>query len=1235
MASPGVTLEELVPEVAHVFAIQESALMNCMSILTTTISRQEEENKAKATAADIVQLRGDVKKAAEVATEFKKTIQRLEKMHERLLAELHELRQENAAKDAAVATLERQHEQHLIAYEQHLEELDRRFDYVSRIKAEQKEVARRLEMQERSYAELKFGMAMLSKSIGDDNGEVSSIVPLVPLVPVIGRTSPEHRSMKHIMSVAHMNSRRPTLATVAAFTAANQGNVVIDLNDEFDEPVIKAMSRKSSATDHDASERGSHTDRSDMTVMVDVTAAVLARQGSTLLNKSSSKPRSTPSSAVLARRPTIARSAPQTSAIGESNATPVLGARIVGPSLDTSEKLDDSVLLHQATQSLLAPIVQSPPALSTQDQVEAMAPARTGVADHNEVRAPLETESQQEALATSTSLDATIGTLAVEAVATGEAGEQQRKDSILLVHAPIDLNPPSALIVQEGPLRPAPAIRDAETMMHTRLSTQPSTSERSSPLLLPEVASPRKASVTAGPPLAQLDPAMNESQIVPMPAAEPTDFFEKAANPVKQRSVKQLAAPTAPVIQTNLERTLTMALPQSNHSFVAEKSTSQASVAADPLPPPADSDYTSVSESCHEAAMIRSHAEYRYLWHWAYSNIKALCRMHGKQNVEQLLSGAKKDTVGSRVRQIEDAMDAVHQHLQHLRDKVDGLNTMQTDLAKLHQGTTALADQVIDLRGVCNQVETNTVEVKAQLLHLERVVHDFEQSFVASLHGPSPNSDSPRPIEPAVPVAAFDALQAQVTMLETSLGRLDAFMASCASADTATKMKLQAIESTQTTHAQVMEKELGKLAEDNRKKATDHKRDLDDLAACVNAAVDRLYVWVHFVTDAIHLACSPDAPTDSTTYQTLMSTFRSKYAALGAKLLTSKMHSPNSATDTAIAAVCRHVDAMADANDRDVDKCMRSGMQALALLLDNLVASVAVDRTGDGRSVLPLVRLVRESIVEAKALACIGVLFGRFGRVQVTANALATALDDTKGAVGRQAKEIQDLNLLHTVAKALTTKVDYVFNNTQVRIARSRELVCCHSRPQMMIVEDDLKKAVARLTDEREQLRVDLDASIKQLVAASSELEMTLGREMTALASRLHTKVDRAEVGMAHQTMQDEIERLANSVVSHDEFVVLAERLKRKPDANDIRAYVRQKISSLKLAQTDTNSDAPLLGSVPVRCMSCQNVVEAKVQPAASHEAKQREVLPFTTSSMRHVQKHKLDAMMKAKASPK
>ncbi|RHY30835.1 hypothetical protein DYB32_003978 [Aphanomyces invadans] len=357
-------------------------------------------------------------------------------------------------------------------------------------------------------------------------------------------------------------------------------------------------------------------------------------------------------------------------------------------------------------------------------------------------------------------------------------------------------------------------------------------------------------------------------------------------------------------------------------------------------------------------------------------------------------------------------------------------------------------------------------------------------------------------------------------------------MASCASADTATKMKLQAIESTQTTHAQVMEKELGKLAEDNRKKATDHKRDLDDLAVCVNAAVDRLYVWVHFVTDAIHLACSPDAPTDSTTYQ-------------------------------------------------NVDKCMRSGMQALALLLDNLVASVAVDSTGDGRSVLPLVRLVRESIVEAKALACIGVLFGRFGRVQVTANALATALDgtlaprradtthahggwtshgmmrscgctDTKGAVGRQAKEIQDLNLLHTVAKALTTKVDYVFNNTQ---------------------------AVAR-----------------------SSLE---------------------------------IERLANSVVSHDEFVVLAERLKRKPDANDIRAYVRQKISSLKLAQTDTNSDAPLLGSVPVRCMSCQNVVEAKVQPAASHEAKQREVLPFTTSSMRHVQKHKLDAMMKAKASPK
>ncbi|RLO02327.1 hypothetical protein DYB28_009878, partial [Aphanomyces astaci] len=86
----------------------------------------------------------------------------------------------------------------------------------------------------------------------------------------------------------------------------------------------------------------------------------------------------------------------------------------------------------------------------------------------------------------------------------------------------------------------------------------------------------------------------------------------------------------------------------------------------------------------------------------------------------------------------------------------------------------------------------------------------------------------------------------------------------------------------------------------------------------------------------------------------------------------------------------------------------------------------------------------------------------------------------------------------------------------------------------------------------------------------------------------------------------------------------------------DIRAYVRQKISTLKLQQTEANTDAPLLGSVPVRCISCQNVVEAKAQHVVLRDDKpQRDVLPFTTSSVRHVQKQKLEAMLRAKGALK
>ncbi|RHY44355.1 hypothetical protein DYB34_012760 [Aphanomyces astaci] len=525
----------------------------------------------------------------------------------------------------------------------------------------------------------------------------------------------------------------------------------------------------------------------------------------------------------------------------------------------------------------------------------------------------------------------------------------------------------------------------------------------------------------------------------------------------------------------------------------------------------------SAATAATTSGMMRSHAEYKYLWHWAYSNVIALYRMH--------------DTVGSRVRQIEDTMDAVHDSLDDMRAKVDGLDAVHSDLEHIKVSTTEVVEQVASLQIVSSQTEANTQHLQDQL---------------------------------------------QAT----------------------NKTELQAITANLTTQAQVWEKELGKLADDGRKNAADHKRQADDAAAHVNAVVGRLYEWVHFLGDALHVACCTDNPADSAPYRHLVSTFRSKYSSLGAKLVLAKAQPLNPATDAAISAVCHHVDGLADVKDRDVDKYMGgSGMAPLALLLDTLSQATSDDPAANSHRTA-LVRLVRETLVEAKGVACVALLFARFGAVHTKAAALATALD---------------------VIKTMSAKVEYVVNNTQ-----------------MMIVEDDLNKVVARLSDEREQLRADVDTSVKQLFAVSSELEASLEREVTALASRLHTKIDRDEVGMAQQTMQGELERLAHDVVSHDEFVVLSERLKRKPDSNDIRAYVRQKISTLKLQQTEANTDAPLLGSVPVRCISCQNVVEAKAQHVVLRDDKpQRDVLPFTTSSVRHVQKQKLEAMLRAKGALK
>ncbi|RHY49679.1 hypothetical protein DYB34_012968, partial [Aphanomyces astaci] len=351
MASCELTLEDLLPEVANVFAIQESALFNCMSILSTTITRHEEESKSKASAADIAQVRGDVKKATEFFGDSKKMIQRLEKTQECLLAELSDLRQENASKDTALAALERQQEQHMAAYEQHLEELDRRFEYISRMKSEQNDVAKRLEIQERSYAELKFGMAMLAKSIGDDTGEAAPILPLVPLIPVSGRNSnSDHRSMKHIMSTAHL--RRPTLAAVAAITAVSQGNAsnVAPLDS-----MMAPMSRKASISklnDH-LSDRNS----SDMSVLVDVTTAVLVRQGSTLFKKAPSMALLPPSPNAPAPPPDLTDTSIQMSRR--------MSERSDSYRVEAADALSEVALLDEVTQTLVASVVQSPPGLVT------------------------------------------------------------------------------------------------------------------------------------------------------------------------------------------------------------------------------------------------------------------------------------------------------------------------------------------------------------------------------------------------------------------------------------------------------------------------------------------------------------------------------------------------------------------------------------------------------------------------------------------------------------------------------------------------------------------------------------------------------------------------------------------------------------------------------------------------------------------------------------------------------
>ncbi|KAH9091710.1 hypothetical protein Ae201684P_011254 [Aphanomyces euteiches] len=1261
------------PEVANVFARQEDAFSNCMSIISTTIAKQEEENQLKASVEEILQLRGDVKKLTDAINESKKMIHRLEKTQARLLEELDELRRENTEKDAMLERLLEQQEQHLDEYESHLKELDDRFDYVSKMRMEQKELQSRVEKQEKNYAELQFGVALLSKSIGDESDGAGSgaspIVAPVPLAPPIQRSrSGRKLPMAKSGSATLLNGRKLSKAV----TRLPPSDVLFPTTgrhpplEHYTTSYIQPTSGTATPTEVFPATRKPSGD-----ALAQVASELLVRQASSIFRPLSPPPKTplldepTPLSPKLSsvdllsfdlqpsssrdveleRRPSAdvnvatnfyALSSSQVEEISTSNPSATASLQCSREDIQVYNK--DSIEMTEPLPTQPATPTNSRQSSERHMEISAPAPLNPDDSPSQEfVRQESQESSgqstseshQQDALEPNRSelIPQASPDMETPKLATTTPPITQRVEESPRVfddHSPsprLDETLGTTLLVKETPqlMQKAPP-QHHEVLPHedtTTIQTHNIQSEIESPSQSQLQELPSTRSVESKSDLSEIHSTTTTTNKTPAQESHQKQQLQRQPtsseqNPHKKSSTEQKKAntPKAAKATTKTAATPANSKQETKREPVTRKKSAKAINASE------DTVVTPISSSREESTQLvaaTSSNRAKSTITCGTGPTRTSSSSLGKHNVQQLFTDEKKDTVASRVRQMEETVggmramvDSLHDHLGTIHNVKQNIETIQTTTMELHDG-------MAKMQRASEETSNTTQSLTNQLQKLDSFVQELVQGYSTAMNKTPPKPATPRPVEPTVTLAEFQNFQSHVDQLETTVAQLDPFMAEVRSARDQAKKELQAVVASQTSQAGSLEKDLIKTNDDMRKRSQEHKKELEELTVYANDVVDRLYVWIQFFAETLHVAFANESPASGTIHRLLIAVFRGKYTSLSAKLLLLADQHAGLPIEAPARAVCGHADGLADVKDRDVDAYLSSGFPLLATLVS------ALDKWEERSLAIPMLRLVRETLVEAKAITCVNPFQQRFSAINAKMNALNTQVSETKAAVGVHSTEIRELNHLHTAVKTVTTKVDYVVSNTQ-----------------MMIVEDDLKKIVTKLNTERHQLKTDLEAAIKQIANSSVEKEKELEREVAMLSERMSSKLDREELGFVQESMQDAMSRLEREVVSHDEFVVLADRLKRKPDANDIRTYIQQKIAGLKLQQGEASHEAPLLGSVPVRCISCQNVVAAKLEPHAQQQPSKKEakdVLPFTTSSVRHVQKQKLEAMLKAKAA--
>lgn len=203
------TLEELVPELAGVLAAQESAMENVVATLTTQVrdlllanarqaQRVQQLERSNATLeSSLVEVQASALAAKQETAELAEAQRRVESQLVAVQAESRSaLEQSSAAAETISGDVAKRLQSYVDerieqasarmspvqvtgapveeAVQTQLELLDKKFDYLSRVKMEIKELTRKVDNQEQVIDGIKIGIEMLSKSIGADEGNSDS-----------------------------------------------------------------------------------------------------------------------------------------------------------------------------------------------------------------------------------------------------------------------------------------------------------------------------------------------------------------------------------------------------------------------------------------------------------------------------------------------------------------------------------------------------------------------------------------------------------------------------------------------------------------------------------------------------------------------------------------------------------------------------------------------------------------------------------------------------------------------------------------------------------------------------------------------------------------------------------------------------------------------------------------------------------------------------------------------------